>query len=100
MGGEEFAKTESYRWEKSFMNSDLAKKLEDVIDNTKGNFKPSNEFSNKSRIYKIQNAAKDKEAFVHVFWIDLTPKPKAAAPVAESIELAVNEALNSFRKGK
>jgi hypothetical protein len=47
-------------------------KLEDVIDDTKGNFKPDSRFSNQSRIYKIQNAAKDKEAFVHSFGIDLT----------------------------
>ena len=81
------------------MADDKAKldKLEDVIDNTKGNFKPNSNFSNKSRIYKIQNAAKDKEAFVHVFFIDLTATP-AAAPQQESIEQAVNEVLRTYRK--
>jgi len=79
-------------------------KLEDVIDNTKGNFKDfGGDLANKARIYKIQNAAKDKEAFAHYFNIDLTdsaaPAP-AAAPAAESLEQAVNEALEAHRKQK
>jgi hypothetical protein len=47
-------------------------KLEDVIENSKGNFKPDSNFTNTSRIYKIENAAKDKEAYAHAFTIDLT----------------------------
>ena len=76
-------------------------KLEDVIDNTKGNFKPDSNFSNKARIYKIQNAAKDKEAFVHAFYIDLTSP--AAAPVAESLDQLdeiVDKVLTKLRNTK
>ena len=76
-------------------------KLEDVIDNTKGNFKMmGGDFENKSRIYKIQNAAKDKEAFAHYFIIDLTSP--TTPPVTESIniESIVNEVLIKFRKNK
>jgi len=78
-------------------------KLEDVIDNTKGNFKPGSDFYNKSRIYKIENAAKDKEAFVHVFFIDLTSPSSAAAPVAESfdqLDEVVNKVLAKLRSIK
>lgn len=84
------------------MTDDKAKldKLEDVIDNAKGNFKPDGNFSNKARIYKIENAAKDKEAFAHQFHIDLTSS--APAPTSEStdIEKSVNEALRKFRNKK
>jgi hypothetical protein len=83
------------------MTDDKAKldKLEDVIDNAKGNFKPDGNFSNKARIYKIENAAKDKEAFAHLFHIDLTSSP---APTSESIDIekSVNEALRKYRKNK
>ena len=56
------------------MTDDKAKleKLEDVITNSKGNFKPDANFTNTSRIYKIENPAKGQEAFVHAFTIDLT----------------------------
>jgi hypothetical protein len=85
------------------MADDKAKldKLEDVIDKAKENFKPSSDFSNKARIYKIQNAAKDKEAFVHAFNIDLTSP--AAAPVAESfdqLDEIVNKVLAKLRSTK
>jgi hypothetical protein len=33
MGGEEFAKTEADKWKQSFVNTDLAKRMEDAIDN-------------------------------------------------------------------
>jgi hypothetical protein len=35
MGGKEFAETEAYKWEQNFRKSDLAKRLEDVIDQGK-----------------------------------------------------------------
>ena len=77
-------------------------KLEDVIDNTKGNFKDlSGDFANKGRIYKIQNAAKDKEAFAHYFSFDLTGSAApAAAPAAESLDQTIDEALKAHRKQK
>jgi len=59
-------------------------KLLDVVEKSKGNFKPK---INTAATYKIQNAAKDKEAFVNKFDLDLTSAaPTAAAPTAESIK--------------
>ena len=70
-------------------------KLLDVVEKSKGNFKPK---INTAATYKIQNAAKDKEAFINKFDIDLTaagasPSTPAAQPQQESIEQAVNEAI-------
>ena len=45
-------------------------KIEDVIENTKGKFK-LNDFTNKALIYSVKNTAGDKEAWLHVFSIEL-----------------------------